>query len=131
MNVDAYNLILGVSDNGIGIPVALRTTFAEGAKSTDLAKMTDADLIKYYTQPEMILDSQLIRKSTEKGVSSDKTRAGFGLYYLKDFVLSHGGSLRIRSGAACVMFKPNEEEVEDTLVGSPGTTMRIVLPRNH
>ncbi|MGA2149459.1 MAG: ATP-binding protein [Bryobacteraceae bacterium] len=129
MNVDAYNLILGVADNGIGIPGALRTTFSEGAKSNDLAKMTDADLIKYYTQPEMILDSQLIRISTAKGVSSDKTRAGFGLYYLKDFVLSHGGSLRIRSGAACVMFKPGEEEVEDTLVCSPGTTMRIVLPR--
>lgn len=120
MLLDAKNLTLAISDNGIGIPEVLRSAFEQ--------KGSDVDLIKYFTEPDMILDSRLIRISVERGATSMPERKGWGLYYLKSLVLSQGGELRIRSGRACVDFTESTVTDYDDMLASPGTTMRIVAP---
>lgn len=130
MKVDNKNLHLAVADNGKGVPDTLRSAFARSSKLQNLVRKTDSELISYYTKADMILDSQLIRLSTRRGTSSQAARAGFGLYYLKKVVLDHGGELRIRSGRACVDFSSDKgEEPVDRLVKSPGTMLRILMPR--
>ena len=120
MRLDAKNLTLVICDNGIGIPKVLRTAFKQ--------KGSDAELIKYFTEPDMILDSRLIKISVEKGVTSKPEREGWGLYYLKSLVLSQGGELRIRSGGACVDFTESQTVDYDHMINSPGTMMRILAP---
>ncbi len=128
MRLDAKNLTLAISDNGAGIPRVLRAAFQESGARKKLLKYSDADLIKYFTEPEMILDSKLIRISTEKGVSSESERAGVGLYYLKSHVLKQKGELRIRAGKACVDFTSRKTDANDALLESPGTLLRIQTP---
>lgn len=137
MNVDNRNLILTVADNGNGIPDTLRSALAHNPKLNDLVEKSDSELIKYYTTPDMILnttpelilDSRLIKFSTRPGVSSDETRSGLGLYYLKEFITSRKGELRIRSGSGLVDFTKGEEKTEDELFRMSGTMLRILVPR--
>lgn len=137
MNVDNKNLILTVADNGNGIPDTLRSALAHNPKLNALIQKSDSELIKYYTTPdmilnttpEMILDSGLIKLSTRKGVSSDESKSGVGLYYLKEFVTSRQGELRIRSGSGLVDFTKAEEKTEDELFRMNGTMLRIIVPR--
>lgn len=128
IRIDQKNLTLAISDNGIGIPQVLRNTFKETGKRKMLATSSDADLIKYFTEPNIIVDSRLIRFSTEKGTTSSPSHAGVGLYYLKSHVLHEGGELRIRSGKACVDFVADKTNSEDDLLDSPGTLLRIQTP---
>lgn len=120
MRLDAKYLTLVISDNGIGIPKVLRTAFKH--------KGSDVDLIKYFTEPDMIIDSRLIRISTEKGITSRPERKGWGLYYLKSLVLTEGGEIRIRSGKACVDFTQSKPNDYDNMLDSPGTMIRILAP---
>ncbi|MCX5819814.1 MAG: ATP-binding protein [Deltaproteobacteria bacterium] len=137
MNVDNKNLILTVADNGNGIPDTLRSALVHNPKLYALLEKSDSELIKYYTTPDMILnttpekvlDSGLIKFSTQKGVSSDQTKSGLGLYYLKEFVTSRMGELRIRSGSGLVDFSKPEEKTEDELFRMNGTMLRIIVPR--
>jgi hypothetical protein len=129
--IDNTNLTLAISDNGAGIPQVLRTALGKAGIQDKLCKSSDAALINYFTEPEMILDvqdSSLIEFSTEEGVSSDPERSGVGLYYLKSQVLRQGGELRIRSGAACVDFTVKKQSARDGLPSSPGTLLRIIIP---
>lgn len=120
MRLDAKNLTLAISDDGIGIPAVLRNA---------INKMgSDAELIKYFTEPDSVLDSRLIELSVEKGVTSCLERKGSGLYYLKSLVISQGGELRIRSGGACVDFTASRVTDYDDMLTSPGTMMRIRAP---
>lgn len=137
VNVDNKNLILTVADNGNGIPDTLRSALAHNPKLNALIQKSDSELIKYYTTPDMILnttpeiilDSGLIKLSTRKGVSSDQTKSGLGLYYLKEFITSRKGELRIRSGSGLVDFTKSEEKTEDELLRMKGTMLRIIVPR--
>ena len=128
MRLDQKNLTLAIADNGIGIPQNLRIAFRETGLRKDLVNRSDAELIKFFTEPEMVLDSKLIRLSVERGVSSRPGHAGEGLYYLKSLVLGQGGELRIRSGNACVDFTQAKDKVEDGMLLSPGTVIRIQTP---
>lgn len=131
MKIDNKNLILTISDNGIGIPNTLRNAFFAYKINKDMIDKSDSELIIYYTDPQMIIDSSWIKLSVKKGTSSKaERRKGLGLYYLKSTVLNRGGELRIRSGKACVDFK-NDKLVEneiDNLIDSPGTMIRILVP---
>jgi len=130
MKMDQKHLILTICDNGIGIPETLREAFKQSNHKDDLVKESDVNLIKYFTEPEMIIDSEWIKVSLKKGTTSKaKQRAGLGLYYLKSLVLNQGGRLRIRSGRACVDFLSNEESDDhDEMIESPGTMFRILVP---
>jgi len=129
MRLDAKNLTLAISDNGIGIPTVLRSALHEIDSLKDLLEGSDVDLIKYFTEPEMILlDSRLIQFATKEGTSSKVGHKGVGLYYLKSIVLSQGGELRIRSGTACVDFTESKTEDHDNMLNSPGTMLRIITP---
>ncbi|MBI4548310.1 MAG: ATP-binding protein [Ignavibacteriae bacterium] len=131
MRLDKKNLTLAIADNGIGIPTVLRNAFKESSTHKDLLQSSDADLIKFFTEPKLVLelrDSRLINLSVQKGITSKRGRKGFGLYYLKSFVLSQGGELRIRSGKACVDFANEREEPRDNMMESPGTMLRIQTP---
>jgi signal transduction histidine kinase len=131
-NVDERHLMIAVGDNGRGIPDSLRAAFQRSPELRDrLHKLrSDADLIRYFTAPDMILDSDLIRASTRDGLSSHHQRGGRGLYYCKEMVLAHDGELRIRSGEACVDFVSDQQEkTRDQLFKSTGTTVRVMLPR--
>jgi hypothetical protein len=128
IRIDEKNLTLAISDNGRGIPQVLRTAFMTSGRHKHLASSSDVDLIKYFTDSDMILDSKLIKFSTEEGTTSSPGRAGVGLYYLKSHVLREGGELRIRSGRACVDFTSNDEKEVDELLLSPGTMLRIQTP---
>lgn len=128
MRIDAKNLTVVISDNGIGIPKVLRDAFKRSGIHKALQKESDVELIKYFTEPDMVLDSRLIKLSVEKGTSSKTERRGLGLYYLKSLVLSHGGELRIRSGKACVDFTKSRQDSHDTMLDSPGTMLRIQTP---
>ena len=86
------------------------------------------DLIKFFTEPDMILDSQYIELAVEKGARSKVGLKGLGLYYLKSVVLSQRGELRIRSGKACVDFTASKVEGHDNMLDSPGTMLRIIIP---
>ena len=126
--LDPRNLTLAMADNGLGIPGILRTALRGTRIGKDLLGGSDVDLIRYFTEPEMVLDSKLIKFSTEAGVSTRPGHAGVGLYYLKSLVLKQGGELRIRSGTACVDFSGKGEEAHDDLLDSPGTLLRIRTP---
>lgn len=128
MRLDAKNLTLAISDNGIGIPKVLRDAFQETDSHKDLLKKSDVDLIKYFTEPKLILDSRLIEFSAEKGTTSKAEHKGLGLYYLKTIVLNQGGKLRIRSGTACVDFTCSKIDTYDNMLDSPGTMLRIITP---
>jgi hypothetical protein len=128
MLLDKKNLTLVIADNGIGIPKVLRSAFKASNINKDLLRKSDVDLIKYFTEPDMVLDSRLIKFSVEKGATSKPGRKGLGLYYLKSLVLSRGGELRIRSGKACIDFIKEKAESQDSLLDSPGTMLRIRTP---
>jgi hypothetical protein len=135
-----------VTDNGIGIPNLLR----EAMRDQALAGTRDSALIEYFAGAELLddslrsladmpyEDSEFVVASTAAGVGSDTSRRGFGLFYLKQLVLDKGGEFRIRSGKAMVTFdgrksrrrKPSGEALRvDGLIDSPGTSMRVMLPR--
>lgn len=122
---DSKNLTLAICDNGVGIPSVLREA-PEVMKQRKSA--SDAELIEYFAGADYVLDSKLIELSTEDGVTSDASRAGKGLYYLKQYVLKHSGELRIRSGTACVDFTVDGTKTLDSLMDSPGTLIRIQTP---
>lgn len=128
MRIDGKNLVLAVADNGIGIPANIRNF------RPDLSNESDATLIRQYAESKWVLeshlDSSLIRKAMERGVGSPG-RVGDGLHYLKANVLEHRGELRIRSGRACVDFGHDNPEGKsrDLLPVSPGTMMRMIIPR--
>lgn len=130
-NVDNKNLMLSVGDNGSGIPDTLRTALSQNkARKDQVEQMSDADLIRYFTAPKMILDSELIRVSTKGVIPTPEGRPGRGLYYCKQMILDNGGELRIRSGSACVEFLPNgKERPTDGLYKCMGTTIRVTIPR--
>jgi len=129
MKLDNKNLTLAICDNGIGIPEVLRNAFKRNNIRRELLDGSDVDLIRYFTEPDLVLDSHLIKHSTKKGTSSQPDRKGLGLYYLKSLVLNQGGELRIRSGRACVDFtKSNEPAEYDNMLDSPGTMLRIRTP---
>ncbi|MBI2424822.1 MAG: ATP-binding protein [Candidatus Hydrogenedentes bacterium] len=130
LRIDKKNLTLAIADNGTGIPHVLRTAFKSSneADKERFSKSSDAELIKYFTEPEIILDSRLITFSTEENVTSQPSRAGVGLYYLKTHVLREGGEVRIRSGRACVDFVGSHALSRDSLLDSPGTLIRIQTP---
>ena len=130
-SVDKKNLLLGFADNGNGIPDALRAFIERNVYLKErLGGMSDADLIKYFTQPELIIDSELIRFSTKGVLPTREGRLGRGLYYCKQMILENGGELRIRSGSACVEFTPDGKETpSDGLIRSCGTTLRVIIPR--
>lgn len=130
-NVDNKNLMLAVSDNGNGIPEVLRNILGQNTElKTKIQNMSDAQLIKYFTEPSMILDSELIRLSTRGVISTQGEQPGRGLYYCKKLILEKGGELRIRSGSGCVVFSPDgREKSSDGLFKSAGTTIRVIIPR--
>jgi len=128
MLLDVKNLTLVVCDNGIGIPRVLREAFSQSDSHKTLIKSSDVDLIKYFTDPDLVIDSRWIKYSVQKGITSRKDREGLGLYYLKSLVLEQGGELRIRSGRACVDFTTSGEESYDDMIDSPGTMLRIRTP---
>lgn len=128
MRLDPKYLTLVITDNGIGIPSVLRDAFMRSATHKDRVAESDVDLIKFFTEPEMVLDSSLIKVSTARGTTSRRERKGFGLYYLKSQVLNDGGALRIRSGRACVDFEQSGENSYDNMLTSPGTMLKIRAP---
>lgn len=122
MKTDNKILNLAICDNGNGIPDVLRNAFTHDDKlRKKIFSKTDDELIKYYT------DSELIKLSTNPNVSSDKNSEGMGLFHLKRIVLEMGGELRIRSGNACVDFRKNSPKVYK-LLNYPGTLLRIQVP---
>ena len=127
MRLDLRWLTLVIADNGLGIPHALRSSAMKLKPQT-----TDAELIEYYTDPDFVLasftDSEIIKLSTQSGVTSLEGRKGVGLYYLKKHVLDQHGELRIRSGRACVDFTSDGVDSSDTWPESPGTMLRVRLP---
>lgn len=130
MKTDKKYLIITLCDNGIGIPETLRESFKISNRKNELAEESDVNLIKYFTEPEMIIDSDWIKVSLKKGTTSKSgKRAGLGLYYMKSMVLSQGGRLRIRSGGACVDFLANGKSKDhDEMIESPGTMFRVLIP---
>lgn len=129
IRIDHRYLTLAIADNGVGIPTVLRDAFDAPDFREKLLNQSDSDLIKYFTEPKMLLDSRLIKLSVAGGVSSIGSRPGMGLYYLKSTVLKEGGELRIRSGRACVDFtSDNKVETWDDMLDSPGTMLRIRTP---
>ncbi len=128
MRRDKRNLTIAIADNGVGIPSVLRAALAQNSNLRDVLSSSDADLIKYFTDPQLIMDSRWISLSVQRGVSSRQERKGLGLYYLKSTVLSAGGEVRIRSGTACVDFSQSGDTVKDGMTESPGTMMRIRTP---
>lgn len=128
-NIDKKNMVFSVADNGIGIPDTLRSAFKTNTKFRDLVQKKDSDLIIYFTQRQMILDSDLIRLATRKGVTTSPDRGGLGLYYCKEKILEKGGELRIRSGSACVEFSGKTgEKATDKLVKSACSGIRVLIP---
>ena len=128
-NIDEKHMVFSVADNGIGIPDTLRSAFKSNERFRNLVQKKDSDLIIYFTQRQMILDSALIRLATRKGVTTTPERAGLGLYYCKEKILEKGGELRIRSGSACVEFsKKSGEKATDKLVKSACSGIRVLIP---
>ena len=128
-NVDNRHIVLCVADNGAGIPATLRTAFKNNPLLCDKATLSDAQLIKHFADPEMILDSEYIKIATVGGSSSKTAKAGMGLYYFKKMILEKGGQLRIRSGQACVEFTGSDSPSTDSLFNAPGTSLRVIFPR--
>jgi glucose-6-phosphate-specific signal transduction histidine kinase len=127
MRIDTKNVTLAIADDGRGIPEVLRSS---PRVRDDLLQASDVDLIKHFTTEKMILDSFVIDASTRSGVSSKDDRPGVGLFYLKNTVLGDGGELRIRSGRAEVTFADDRVQAKhDDRPLSPGTSLRIVIPR--
>jgi hypothetical protein len=80
MRLDKKYLAVAIGDNGVGIPRVLREAFEAAGRATELATFTDVDLIKYFTEPELILlDSKVIELAVKKGVTSMGARQGLGL----------------------------------------------------
>ncbi len=127
MRLDQRNLTLAICDNGVGIPAVLRAAFTQAGRG-DISMLSDVELIKYFTEPDLILDSRLIEISTRSGVTTKPTHRGVGLYYLKSLILEKRGRLRIRSGSAAVDFVNGEVMPSDRLLHSPGTLFRIITP---
>lgn len=128
-NIDEKNMVFSVADNGIGIPDTLRSAFKTNEKFRDLVRKKDSELIIYFTQRQMILDSDLIKLAVRKEVTTSPERAGLGLYYCKQKVLEKGGELRIRSGSACVEFSNKSvEKVTDRLAKSECSAIRVLIP---
>lgn len=128
MSRDSKYITIALGDDGQGIPAVLRNAFKRSDSKKDLAASSDIDLIKYFTEPDMILDSTVLHDAVKEGVTSDASRKGTGLYYLKNTVMQYGGRLRIRSGSACVDFSPKETISRDDLISSVGTVIRILTP---
>lgn len=128
MRVDNKNLTVAISDNGVGIPNVLRNAFKSTLEFKNIIDQSDAALLKFFTEPELVLDSHYIKFSLQKGTSSQRDRGGMGLYYLKNLVLNEGGELRIRSGNASIDFCESHETPIDDLLKSPGTMIRIQTP---
>lgn len=128
MRMDAQWLTFAVVDDGNGIPATLRSAFASAELRQKLESRTDADLIRYFADPEFIVDSEWIQLSVRAGVGSDLARPGLGLHYLKSYVLRKGGSLRIRSGCGSVDFGNEEIKAEARDFCAPGTLLRVRLP---
>jgi hypothetical protein len=125
IHFDTKNLKLSICDNGNGIPDVLRKAFVSNRKLREmLSQQNDIDLIKFYT------DQELIKLSTNPNVTSDPNSEGMGLFHLKRIVLSWGGELRIRSGNACVDFSKNgiDDHKEAKLLSHQGTLLRVMLP---
>ncbi len=127
MRIDGKNLTVVIADNGIGIPEVLRSTFKQSQKYKDLLSGSDAELIKFFTEPDMVVDSRYIKWSVQ-GATSRSELKGLGLYYLKTLVVGQGGELRVRSGRGCVDFNPDGIVPRDDLIGSTGTMLRIRTP---
>lgn len=128
MRTDERHLTMAVSDNGDGIPVVLRRALKE-MRLPALESRSDADLITFYTEPQLLKDSQLIRAAAKSGVYHASSYPGRGLYYARQWVEEAGGEMRVRSGRACVVFARGKAEPQDGLVDSPGTTVRVVVPK--
>lgn len=143
---DAKKLHLAIGDDGRGIPASVRTLFVRTAGG----KPDDADVINFYTSEQMVTqgrdvsadpklavetnapdsDAERIARATEAGISGVPHRHGYGLFFLKQHVIEHGGELVIRSGKACVTYAGSLDptKTETGLPMSPGTVMRVVLP---
>jgi hypothetical protein len=128
MRMDAQWLTFAVVDDGNGIPATLRSAFADAELRKKVESRTDADLIRYFADPEFIVDSEWIQLSVRAGVGSDVARPGLGLHYLKSYVLNKGGSLRIRSGCGSVDFGKEEVKADERDFCAPGTLLRVRLP---
>ena len=128
MKMAPKDLFLAVGDNGIGIPAVLRSVYEKAGKS-ELRTKTDSEILDYYTDPQFLLDSFMILASVKPGVSSRTDRKGMGLYYLKKHVLEHNGELKIRSGRASVEFTSTGQLPKDDLLLSPGTVVRVAVPK--
>ena len=127
MRMDRSILTLAITDDGQGIPNALR------AYVRRLKNVKDSDVIRYFVGESFVADayrdSDVIKFATQKGVTSVAGRQGVGLHYLKEHVVQRKGELVIRSGTAKVVFKANvEPETLDHLAPSPGTLLRVQLP---
>jgi anti-sigma regulatory factor (Ser/Thr protein kinase) len=129
MRVDPKNLTVAIGDNGVGIPETLRVAYKRTKDRKDVVERSESELIKLFTQPEIVMESHLIKAAFKKGTTSAEGRKGVGLFYLKNTVLEYDGTLRIRSGRACVDFSSRGDECRDDMLSSPGTTLRITAPR--
>lgn len=127
MLLDSKSLTLGIADNGMGIPDVLRSKFKQSAHYKELLSASDAELIKFFTEPELVVDSRYIKWSVQ-GTTSKSELKGLGLYYLRNMVKEQGGELRVRSGQGCVDFNSSKTDSHDDLVGMTGTMLRIRTP---
>jgi hypothetical protein len=137
---DEKYLHLCVTDNGSGIPHLLRHALHDQS----LVGHVDSALIEYFAGQELhekailaaISDSELVVASTAENVTSDLAHRGMGLFDLKNLVLQREGELRIRSGKAMVTFDGSKRGGAastppiDDLIESPGTSVRVLLPRH-
>lgn len=129
MRLDPKNLTLAISDNGMGIPDTLRIAYQKAKTKSSVANRSDLELLKLFTEPEIVMESHIIKGAFREGTTSAEGRKGVGLFYLKNTVLEYKGTLRIRSGRACVDFQDGTEDGRDQMLSSPGTTLRITAPR--
>lgn len=147
MRKDPKRLHLAIGDDGVGIPNSVRRLLSQNDLPSD-----DAEVIDLYTTELMLQrsvsqssvlsslsplllsptgsDADDIDRATHRGTTSNPLRRGYGLYFLKRFVLEREGELQIRSGRGCVTYSGGLEPADSLtdLPPAPGTVMRVILP---
>lgn len=101
-------LLIVISDNGMGIPDVLRHAVASGAvRETDLPE-DHASLIKLFASKEVSIDSAFIAAATLQGTKGTPHSRGLGLHHLVQYAAELNADVVIRSGFAAVQFQGGE-----------------------
>lgn len=101
-------LLIVISDNGMGIPDVLRRAVRSGAISATDLPDDHAKLIELFASKEVSIDSAIIAAATLEGTKGTPHSRGLGLHHLVQYAADLHADVVIRSGYASVQFRDGE-----------------------